>query len=208
MPVLNRIAFFQNRRDELPNQELARDLVARRDGDGIQEIAENLWNTEQNIQSDCLKVLYEVGYLEPGLIADYVGDFLELLKSKNNRMIWGSMIVLATVARIRADEIFPHAERIQQLMEKGTVITKDNGVKILAALAASNEAYHAVIFPYLLKQLEGCRHQDMARYTESVAIDVNATCKDAFVDVVQRRLINLEGSQAVRLRKLLRYLNV
>ena len=208
MPVLNRIAFFQNRRDEVPNQELARDLVARRDGEGIQEIAENLWNTEQNIQSDCLKVLYEVGYLEPGLIADYVGDFLELLKSKNNRMLWGSMIALATVARIRADEIFPHVEKIQQLMEKGTVITKNNGVKILAALAASNEAYHAVIFPYLLKQLEGCRHQDMARYTESVAIDVNATCKDAFVDVVQRRLINLEGSQAVRLRKLLRYLNV
>ena len=208
MPVLNRIAFFQNRRDEVPNQELARDLVSRRDGEGIQEIAENLWNTEQNIQSDCMKVLYEIGYLEPGLIADYVGDFLELLKSKNNRMVWGSMIALATVARIRADEIFPHVEKIQQLMEKGTVITKDNGVKILAVLAASNEAYHAAIFPYLLKQLEVCRAQDMARYTESVVIAVNATCKDAFVDVVQRRLINLEGSQAVRLRKLLRNLNV
>ncbi len=208
MPVLNRIAFFQNRRDEVPNQDLARDLVARRDGEGIQEIAENLWNTEQNIQSDCLKVLYEVGYLEPGLIADYVGDFLEFLNSKNNRMVWGSMIALATVARIRADEIFPHVEKIQQLMEKGTVITKDNGIKILAALAASNEAYHATLFPYLLEQLESWRPQDMARYTESIIIAVNAASKDALVDVVQRRLINLEGSRAVRLMKLLRNLSV
>ena len=208
MPVLNRIAFFQNRRDEVPNQELARDLVARRHGAGIQEIAENLWNTEQNIRSDCLKVLYEIGYLEPGLIADYVGDFLELLKSKNNRMVWGSMIALATLASIRAAEIFPQVEKIQQLMEKGTVITKDNGVKILAALAASNEAYHAAIFPYLLNQLESCRHQDMARYTESVVVAVNPGCREAFVEVVQKRLINLEGSQAVRLRKLLRNLNV
>ena len=208
MPVLNRIAFFQNRRDEVPNQDLARDLVTRRDGEGIQEIAENLWNTEQNIQSDCLKVLYEVGYLEPGLMADYVGDFLELLNSKNNRMVWGSMIALATVARIRADEIFPHVEKIQQLIKKGTVITKDNGIKILTALAASNDAYHAALFPYLLKQLESCRPQDMARYTESIVIAVNAASKDAFVDVVQRRLINLEGSQAVRLMKLLRNFSV
>ena len=208
MPVLNRIAFFQNRRDEVPNQELARDLVARRDGDGIQEIAENLWNTEQNIQSDCLKVLYEVGYLEPGLIADYAGDLLELLKSNNNRMLWGSMIALATVARIRADEIFPHVEKIQQLMEKGTVITKDNGIKILAVLAASNDAYHETLSPYLLKQLESCRPQDMARYAESIAVAVNAACREAFVDMVQRRIINLEGSQAVRLRKLLRNLSV
>lgn len=208
MSVLSRIAYFQNRRDEVPNQELARDLVTRRDGEGIQEIAENLWNTEKNIQSDCLKVLYEVGYLEPELIAHYAGDFLELLKSKNNRMVWGSMIALATVAQIKADEIFPFAEMIQQLMEKGTVITKDNGIKILSALAASKETYHEAIFPYLLKQLESCRGQDMARYAESIVLAVNAGCKEAFVGAVQKRIINLEGSQAVRLRKLLRTLAV
>jgi len=208
MPVLNRIAFFQNRRDEVPNQELARDLLAKKDRQSIQEIAENLWNKEQNIQSDCLKVLYEIGYLEPELIADYVNDFLELLNSRNNRMVWGSMIALATIAGIRADEIFPQADRIRQLMEKGTVITKDNGIKILVALAASNDVYHEALFPYLLKQLENCRPQDMARYAESIIVAVNARCKDAFVNVVKSRIINLEGSQAVRLRKVLRNLSV
>jgi hypothetical protein len=96
MPVLNRIAYFQNRRDEVPNQELARELAGAKDRKGIREIARNLWHENSNVQSDCLKVLYEVGYLNPVLIARYVGDFLKLLKSSNNRLTWGSMIALST----------------------------------------------------------------------------------------------------------------
>ena len=37
----------------------------------MREIAENLWNKDKNIQADCIKVLYEVGYIEPPLIAQY-----------------------------------------------------------------------------------------------------------------------------------------
>ena len=70
MSVLNKIAFYQNRRDEIPNQEVAQALAQTRSQADIREIAENLWNKEPNIQSDCLKVLYELGYLAPELIAD------------------------------------------------------------------------------------------------------------------------------------------
>jgi hypothetical protein len=83
MPVLNQIAHFQGRRDEVPNQELARQLAEARDRDGIQEIAANLWNpdadiVDASIAGDCVKVLYEVGYLAPELIADYAEDFIKL----------------------------------------------------------------------------------------------------------------------------------
>ena len=44
MTVLDQIAYFQQRRDEVPNQELAHDLAERRDHAGIREIAENLAN--------------------------------------------------------------------------------------------------------------------------------------------------------------------
>ncbi len=70
MPALQRIAHFQGRRDEAPNQELARELASARDRDGICEIAENLRNKNKDIQADCIKVLYEVGYIDPGLIAE------------------------------------------------------------------------------------------------------------------------------------------
>jgi hypothetical protein len=88
MSVLNRLASSLRRRDEVPNQELARDLASNRDKAGIREIAENLRNKDKNIQADCIKVLYEIGHLEPELIADYTEDFAKCLKSKNNRLVW------------------------------------------------------------------------------------------------------------------------
>ena len=59
MPVLQQIAYFQNRRDEVPNQQLAQALAAQQYVAGIQEIAQNLWHENPAVQSDCLKVLYE-----------------------------------------------------------------------------------------------------------------------------------------------------
>jgi len=98
MSTLDKIAFFQNRRDEVPNQLLAKELAETKNKQGIQEIVENLDNKNKNVRSDCLKVLYEIGYLNPGLIADYGNDFLKPPKSKENRMVWGAMIGLATIA--------------------------------------------------------------------------------------------------------------
>lgn len=75
MSVLDRIAFHQGRRDEVPNQELAEELAEAQDAEGIEEIARNLWNPDKNIQSDCLKVLYEVGARKPELIGGH-GEYL------------------------------------------------------------------------------------------------------------------------------------
>jgi len=106
-------------------------LAETKDCNGIREIAENLWNDNNNVQSDCVKVLYEIGYLDPELVAGYVGDFLMLITSKDNRMVWGSMLALSTIAGIKAEELYQHYEEITRVMEQGSVITRDNGVKIL-----------------------------------------------------------------------------
>jgi hypothetical protein len=98
MSALDRIAYFQGRRDEVPNQALARDLAARGDQAGSREIAAALWHREPNVRSDCLKMLYEIGYPRPELAAPYAGDFLKLLGSRNNRLVWGAMIGITTDA--------------------------------------------------------------------------------------------------------------
>ena len=159
MSILNKIAFHQNRRDEVPNQDVARELAQSRNQADIREIAEALWDKNPNIQSDCLKVLYELGYLAPELIADYTGDFLSLLKHPNNRMVWGGMIALSTVAGLKAAEIFPHVNEIVQVMEKGSIITVDNGIKVLALVASQKDEYRKVIFPILLDHLKTFRRK-------------------------------------------------
>ena len=204
MSVLNRIACFQNRRDEAPNQELARELAQKKDKAGIREIAENLWNKDQNIQSDCLKVLYEIGYLAPELIADYADDFLKLLKSKHNRLVWGSMIALSTIAELEADKLYTHCEEIERAMAEGSVITVDGGVKTLALVASKSDKYRKRIFPYLLEHLATCRPKDVPQHAEKTLPAVNARNRQGFVQVLEKRMTDMSNSQATRLRKVIK----
>jgi hypothetical protein len=204
MSTLDRIAYFQGRRDEVPNQELARDLAAREDQAGIREIAEALRHRELNVRSDCLKVLYEIGYRKPELIAPYAGDFLTLLGSRNNRLVWGAMIGLATVAEIAADAIYPHAAEIQRVMAGGTIITLDAGVVALSRLAATGDDRRAALLPYLLDFLRSCRPSDVPRHAERVIMAVTTSGKDEFITVLQARMPLLTSAQAARLKKVMR----
>jgi hypothetical protein len=204
MSVLSRIAHFQNRRDEVPNRELARSLADRRDTKGVREIARNLRHEVPGVQSDCLKVLYEIGFIEPRLIAGYVDDFVELSQARNNRLVWGSMIALSTIADLRAGEIYAHAGDIQKVIESGSVITIDNGIKTLAIVAAQKDTYRAKLFPYLLKHLQTCRPQDVPQHAEHVVVAVSAKNRAAFVGVLEKRMKDLSASQATRVRRVIK----
>jgi len=207
LTVLNQIAYYQNRRDEVPNQELARYLAEREDRLGIQENAENLWNSDPGVQSDCLKVLYEIGYLKPELVVDYAEDFLKLLNSRNNRLVWGAMIALSTIAAQCADILYRQVGEIQRAMEAGSVITRDNGVKVLAAIAAHNDEYRQRIFPYLLRHLQTCRPKDVPKHAENILPAVNASNRDAFIGILEKRMEDLNGAQVTRVKKAIKTAN-
>ncbi len=61
MSTLSRIASAVGRRDEVPNQILARELAERRDTAAISEIAAGMKGRDKAVQADCIKVLYEIG---------------------------------------------------------------------------------------------------------------------------------------------------
>jgi len=203
MSILNRIAHFQNRRDEVPNQELARELAKKKDREGIREIAENLWNKDKNVQADCVKVLYEIGYIDPSLIADYAEDYLKLLKSRNNRLVWGGMIALSTVATLKADIIFEHLQEVYRAIELGSVITVDGGVLTLAGVASAREEYRQAIFPFLLDHLRTCRPKDVPQHSEKSLPAVAASNKDDFIAVLEKRMEDLTGPQVKRVKKVI-----
>jgi hypothetical protein len=203
MSLLNRLACAQGRRDEAPNRELAHDLAEREDRVSIGELVANLRSADQDVRSDCIKTLYEVGYLKPELVAEYAADFLRLLRDRHNRMVWGAMLALSTIAPLRADELFQHRQRIQNAMAEGSVITVDNGVKILAALAAASAGYRDELFPYLLKHLATCRPKDVPQHAEAVLLAVDAAHADAFVAVLERRLDSMSASQAARVKRVI-----
>jgi hypothetical protein len=204
MSVIDKLAHSLGRRDEVPNQELARDLAARKDKKGIREVVQNLWNKDKNIQADCIKVLYEVGYIEPKLIADYAEDFVKCLKSKNNRLVWGGMTVLAEVAKADPDAVFKYLDAIKKAKETGSVITVDNAISTLAYTAAANKKYNAVIFPYLLKHLSSCRPKDVPQHSEKTIPAVNASNKADFINVLEKLMEDVSGSGLARVKKVIK----
>lgn len=204
MTALQRIAHFQDRRDEVPNQELARQLASTQDVDGICEIAENLWNKSAGIQADCIKVLYEVGYIDPRLIADYTEDFIKLLHSRNNRLVWGGMIALGTVAALKPQTVLAHLDAIEKVIDKGSVITVDNGVQVLAQAASRNEKYAREIVPYLLQHLQMCRPKDVPQHAEKSLPAINAANKSRFIKVLTARTDDLSGSALARVKKVIK----
>lgn len=204
MSVLNRLASSLGRRDEIPNQELARDLAANKDKASIREIAENLWQRDKNIQADCIKVLYEVGYIEPKLISDYAEDFVKLLRSKNNRLVWGGMTALAEVAKVNPNAVFKHLDAIKKAKETGSVITVDNAISTLAYTAAAREEYNQAIFPYLLNHLSGCRPKEVPQHAERSFPAVNSSNKADFIKVLEKRIEDLSGAGLLRVKKVIK----
>ncbi len=201
MSALERIAFFQNRRDEVPNQQLAKELAETEDRAGIAEIARNLQHKNQSVQSDCLKVLYEIGYLKPELIAEYAPEFLALLRSKNNRMVWGAMIALATIADKKPNDIYEQLPAVTDTIDHGTLITVVWGVKALAKVAAANKTYKQKIFPYLMAQLKKCIPRDVPMHAESILPAIDQTNKQEFLSLIEARKPEMTPSQLARLKR-------
>lgn len=204
MSIVNQLSSRRGVKSDVPNQKLAKELASNNATEAIKEIAENLESHDKSLQSDCIKVLYEIGYINANLIADYFSDFLKLLKSKNNRLIWGGMIALSTLAHLKARELFDAREIIKNSIKEGSVITGDAGIKTLARVAASNKQYNNTLFPYLVDQLKNCRPKSVAQYAESIFEAVGDENKNQYINVLKERKALLNPSQSKRIEKLLK----
>lgn len=201
MKTLQQIAWYQNRRDEKPNQELAKKLADSPDKNGIDEIAEGLHHKEKNVQSDCIKVLYEIGYLNPELISRYAGMFISLLNSKNNRLVWGGMIALMTISQINPEPILDSIDSVIDTIKKGTVITKDAGIRTIAGAISTDEDYMNQYSHFLLTELEQALPRDVPRYVESMAPVIKGGNEEAFRNIIDRRKPGLKASQLAKLKR-------
>jgi hypothetical protein len=201
MSVLNKISFYRNRRDEVPNQELARELAETKNKEGINEIAKNLKNKEKSIQSNCMKVLYEIGYINPELIKEYVDDFLYNLNNRNNRMVWGAMIGLSIIAHLKADEMWKDIDTILKATEKGSVITYITGIKVISKIAAAKPEYSKKLFPVLLDYIKTSIPRDVPTNAESMLCAVDEKNKDKFLKALKKRESDMSKSQMNRLKK-------
>jgi hypothetical protein len=202
--LLNRLGYLQTRRDRTPNLDLARDLAARDDKVGIREIAENMWNDNKNIHSDCMNVMYEIGRVDPNLITPYAVDFIKFLKSRHENMTLGAITALSEIAKVKPDFIFKNAAEIKRMTETGSDTAVEKSISALTHTAASSEEYSASIFPYLLQHLSACHHKQLTERAEKILPAVNEDNNAEFIKTLKKRLESLSGSDFTRLKKIIR----
>jgi len=203
MSIIPKLASSQGRKDQEPNKELGKWLVENNHLAGIKEAADNLLNEDRNIRIDCLAVLEQVGLLAPELIEDYLEEFLRLIFSIDNRQIWAAMINIALIADRNPDQIISRLDEIIKVIDKGSVITQDNGIKILARVAAAKPEYIERVFPYLIDQLKNCRSKSLPQYAESISIAVRQDYRDQYLSVLSSRLNELSAAQEKRVKKII-----
>ena len=189
MAVTDKLSSSLGTKSQKPNQELAEEIIRKNDLDAIKELVDNLNN--KKLQGDCLKALYEIGEKKPGLIAGFVREFLALLDNKNNRMVWGAMTALDCISAIKPDEIYPRLAKIMEIVDKGSVITKDHGVGILANLAKVKK-YSDNCLTLLLEIIQGCAVNQLAMYAEKSLPVITSSYKKEFIRALNERLETLD----------------
>lgn len=192
MNVLDKLATALNRRDEVPNQELARRVVRDRNSSAVKELVDNLDHKNKSIQGDCIKVLYEIGGANPDLIARYYKDFAKQLDSKNNRVGWGAMIALDAIALKEPKAVYGMLAKILRVAdESGSVIARDHAVGVLVKLGTL-KPYKRNCLALLIEQLMSCPNNQFPMYVEMSLPVIDADNRKRFQQVMELRLPKLE----------------
>ncbi|OPJ64799.1 hypothetical protein CLORY_03080 [Clostridium oryzae] len=206
--MIEKIAFNLGRNDEEPNIALAIELSNSKDLKGIEEIVDGLKNKKEQVANDCIKVLYEIGERKPELIANYVLDFIQLLKSRNNRLVWGAMTAISKITVLKPKEVFENIEIIIDAYENGSVITRDNSISVFAELAKADKKYEKIMLTKIIQHLETCRPKEVGQHAERAFICINQENSNEFLSVLLKRRNNLSDSQKKRVDKLIKKINI
>ena len=205
MSVLDKLAGALGRNDERPNVELAETLAVNADKTAIRELVAALSASPVPVQNDAIKVLYEIGARDPKLIAPHAPAFFALLKSRNNRNVWGALQAIDSIAGLASKDVAAQLDAILAAADKGSVIAKDKAMSILAQLASGGHAARAV--PILLARLKDAAPNQFPMYAEFAAPVIDPAHKAPFRAILETRLAKIpQPAKRKRIERILKTL--
>lgn len=204
MSVIPQLSTSLNRRDEVPNQELAKKIAEENDVKAVQELVEAFQHKDKGIPSDCIKVLYEIAVLNPKMVAKYIPEIIALLDSKNNRLQWGAMTALNLITNENPKAVYAALAKIIDVADHGSVITNDHCVGILIKLCQVKE-YYDDAFTLLIERLKICPTNQLPMYAEHTIPIINSHNKELFITTLSSRLHEIEKeTKKVRVQKVIK----
>ena len=201
MGVIDELSTSLKLKIQEPNIALAKQIVENNDQAGIIELINELNN--KKLAGDCIKVLYEIGYLNASLIDNYADIFLKLLAHKDNRMQWGAMTALAEVSKTKPEVVYENLSDIIYAANNGSVITKDQAFNILIRLAKL-ETYYDDVFSIINNQLSIAPNNQFPKYVEQTFEIIKLSDVEILIKTIELKINDIDVlSKRKRVEKIL-----
>ncbi|MFT6868704.1 MAG: hypothetical protein ACJA08_003559 [Cyclobacteriaceae bacterium] len=166
MTILSKLSSSQNERSQKPNKALAKSILLGRDLEAVSELQSLLRNPpSEKVLFDVIKVLEMIGESEPEMIKDLFDDLRPILHHKKNMIVWMCMSAISNIAFFHSNKTYDQLASILQIMDEGSIITRDKGFVILVGLYR-NLRYRADLSPLIMEQLLKAPDNQFGQYVE------------------------------------------
>ncbi|MEQ8470664.1 MAG: hypothetical protein RIC35_05740 [Marinoscillum sp.] len=192
MNLIEKLARSQGINNEEPNKQLAAEIVRSQNSEAVSELQEIIKDSPNlDTLSDVLKVIEAIGESKPELVSSTFGIIKPLLAHKSNKIQWRAMSALSTFASFHMKAIYNDLPEILTLMDQGSVITRDHGVKILLELYKKEE-YRQAISHLLNEQVLIAPDNQLGQYAEKWLEIIKKDDIPELIKVVEIRQPELE----------------
>ncbi|MEP1034571.1 hypothetical protein [Ekhidna sp.] len=207
MPIQNQLAYALDRNDQEPNKQVAKQIV---DTGGVKEVDELVFfvksRPRQRAQADAILALAYIGEITPELLTNQADFLIGELKSKINRVIFGSMIGLSHIAHLQKEKLYDSLPQIIDAMDAGTVVTRDFGYRIMITLYQENRL-QADMFLLIQEQLMKAPANQLGQYTERLIEVLNKSHLNLLIETLEERRTDISNEYHItRLNKNLKKL--
>jgi hypothetical protein len=205
--LLARLAGSMQRTDDMPNLELAAELVQHDDESAVAILIGVLERHDLEHAGDCARVLCEVGTRSPDLLLRHAERLLSLCDESQKDVLPFTMFAFSPVAHRHAEALWDMRDLFWSALADLTQpadMAQAGAVKLLSALCAAGPDYARTLAGGLVDLLGKCMPKDVAFFAESVLPALGTAHSHRAKPVLDRRMKELTPAEVARLRRAVR----
>jgi hypothetical protein len=205
--LLARLATSMNRSDEMPNLEVAADIVFSDDVDSVSMLVSVIERHDTVHAPDAARVLCEVGIRAPHLLEPSSDRLLALCDESQKEVLAYTMYAMSPLAHRYAEHLWDLRDLFWASLadlQTPANMAQAGAVKLLAALCAAGPDYARTLAGGLVDLLGKCMPKDVAFFAESVLPALGTAHSHRAKPVLDRRMKELTPAEVARLRRAVR----
>ena len=205
--LLSRLAVSVQRLDEVPNLELAAEIVQCDDAEALRIMVSVIERHDDHHAPDAARVIFEVGTRAPQLLQPHADRLLAMCEESQKEMLPYTMYALSPIGHLYAETLWDMRDLFWSALTDLTLpssLAQAGAVRLLSALCAAGPDYARTLAGGLVDLLGKCMPKDVAFFAESVLPALGTAHSHRAKPVLDRRMKELMPAEVARLRRAVR----